>query len=306
MTLSILLLTILLLLTFSLQLSFHVQRSYSKIYYKPLEYVGFFKLNCYAESDSPGDSEYGATALDDNGTGVCGLDNNICELKDLLMKTCYNSNRGQNINDRSKVSSIVSQLVEQNNMKKDMIQSLLLGHWDLLYIDEDVTRSSPFFWAFRKAFKGIEDPLKLLGPTMLSESIFKITDEIPFKEIGECKQQFTSNELISKVIVKVSNLPFSSSSKMTTTSYWTTTSEEDIIEIRVEKTQVLDSTIGNLIKNTPLSTLIDTDIPFPSGNALELIKAGSSTVYMKILYIDEELRICQNIQDDKLLIFKRT
>jgi len=298
MTLSILLLTILLLLTFSLQLSFHF-RSYSKIIY-------YNKLNCYAESDSPGDSEYGATALDDNGTGICGLDNNICELKDLLMKTCYNSNRGQNINDRSKVSSIVSQLVEQNNMKKDMIQSQLLGHWDLLYIDEDVTRSSPFFWAFRKAFKGIEDPLKLLGPTMLSESIFKITDEIPFKEIGECKQQFTSNELISKVIVKVSNLPFSSSSKMTTTSYWTTTSEEDIIEIRVEKTQVLDSTIGNLIKNTPLSTLIDTDIPFPSGNALELIKAGSSTVYMKILYIDEELRICQNIQDDKLLIFKRT
>jgi hypothetical protein len=74
----------------------------------------------------------------------------------------------------------------------------------------------------------------------------------------------------------------------------------------VEKTQVLDSTIGNLIKSSPLASLLDTEIPFPSGSALELIKAGSSTVYMKILYIDEQIRICQNIQDEKLLIFKRT
>jgi hypothetical protein len=141
------------------------------------------------------------------------------------MKTCYDSNRGQNINDRSKVSSIVSSIVssmvEQN--KSSIVSSMILGHWDLIYIDEDVTRSSPFFWAFRKAFKGIEDPFKLLGTNMLSDSIFKITDDIPFKEIGEAKQQFTPNELISKVVVKVSNLPFASSSKMTTTSYWTTT-----------------------------------------------------------------------------------
>ena len=203
------------------------------------------------------------------------------------------------------VSSFVSSLVGEVQLKKETIPALLVGHWELLYIDEDITRASPFFWAFRKAFKDVEDPFKLLGPTLLSESIFKITDDIPFKEIGECKQDFTANgELISKVEV-IAKLPFdSSSSRMTTTSYWATTQENDIIEVRVEKTQVLDSTIGKLVKSSPFSFL-NTEFPFPSGPALELIKAGSSTVYIKVLYIDEEIRICKNVQDDKLLIFKR-
>jgi hypothetical protein len=261
-------------------------------------------IKCYADGDAPGDSDYGSTAVDDM-TGSCGLDEKICQLKSDLIEACIQSNRGQMIEMRKDVSLIISSLIQEATMKKEIINALLIGHWELMYIDEDVTRASPFFWSFRKALKGIEDPFKIVGPKLLSESIFKITDDIPFKEIGSCKQDFTSNgEMISKIEVKISNLPFDSRSLMTTTSQWLTTKEEDIIELKVEKTQVLDSTIGEILKVSPLSFLTP-EYPFPSGAALELVKSVSSTVYMKVLFIDEELRVCKNIQDDKLLIFKR-
>jgi hypothetical protein len=44
---------------------------------------------------------------------------------------------------------------------------------------------------------------------------------------------------------------------------------------------------------------------FPSGSALELIKPGSSTVYMRIVYLDDDIRISKNEEDDKYFIFKR-
>jgi hypothetical protein len=144
-------------------------------------------------------------------------------------------------------------------------------------------RSSPFFWAFRKALRDVEDPFKIVGPKMLSESIFKITDSIPLKSVGTATQTFTVDEdlmegeslrggLKSSMEIKV---VVAGSSMMTTSSMWRTTDESDLIEIEVQKTEVLDSTVATLfdpiIKMIP-KQLADNFNSFPSGAALELVK----------------------------------
>lgn len=144
-------------------------------------------------------------------------------------------------------------------------------------------RSSPFFWAFRKALRGIEDPLKIVGPKYLSDSIFKITDSIPFKSVGAATQKFSADEnlmqgesmrgsLVSAMELKVT---MAGSSIMTTSSAWRTTEEVDLIELEVEKTEVLESSVASLLG--PLLNLIPKEITdnlssFPSGAALELVR----------------------------------
>lgn len=145
-----------------------------------------------------------------------------------------------------------------------------------------IARSSPFFWAFRKALRDVEDPFKIVGPKMLSESIFKITDSLPFKSVGSATQKFTADEnfdggdfmrgtLRSSMELKV----LAGSSLMTTSSTWRTTEESDLLEIEVEKTEVLESSIATLLN--PLLNLIPKQLTdnlssFPSGAALELVK----------------------------------
>lgn len=118
---------------------------------------------------------------------------------------------------------------------------------------------------------------------MLSDSIFKVTDSIPFKSIGDATQQFTMENnlsegesirgtLKSSMEIKVAVV---GSSQMTTSSRWRTTEESDLLEIEVEKTEVLGSSIASLLN--PLIKMIPGDIAdkfssFPSGAALELVK----------------------------------
>lgn len=120
----------------------------------------------------------------------------------------------------------------------------------------------------------MKDPVKVLGPESLSESIFYVTDNIPFKSIGTCTQtfsqlnppktsEFVGGKLVSQVEVKVD---YFGSSLMTTTSSWRLTSIPNVIELCVDKTQVLKSTIGKLLP------FLDDNLSFPSGAALELLR----------------------------------
>lgn len=118
---------------------------------------------------------------------------------------------------------------------------------------------------------------------MLSESIFKITDSIPLKSVGTATQTFTVDEnlmdgeslrggLKSSMEIKV---VVAGSSMMTTSSTWRTTDESDLIEIEVQKTEVLESTVASLL--SPLINMIPKQLTdnlnsFPSGAALELVK----------------------------------
>lgn len=234
--------------------------------------------------------------------------NEVSALKADLFSMISKSDRGKKDDNLFRIKSLVESLEGLQSQSSDRDMTLLMGQWDLLWADDDATRSSPFFWAFRKATRDMKDPIGLIGPEKLSESIFKITDSIPFKSIGKASQLFTDNVLKSEVEVDL-GLPLAgfsalASSKMTTSSkFFIDPNDPDIVEITVEKTQVLQSTIEKLL---PFQLpLLGASSSFPSGAALELLKPGSSTVYMRISYLDDDLRIARNEQDNKVFIYER-
>lgn len=170
---------------------------------------------------------------------------------------------------------------------------LMAGEWELLYCPSDMTRSSPFFWAFRKAF-----PEK-------SSDIFAITDAIPepLKEVGPATQTITLDtssssaqlgSLISRV--KVSTLGGLATSIMTTRSTIIGSEGVDRLKLRVDTTKPEDSSV--LQKLGSFGELLNERAPpFPSGEALERVKRGASEVLMITGYCDESLRISRNADD---------
>jgi len=243
------------------------------------------------------------------------VDSVASTLKEELTRLMSVTDRGAKDTNRAQIFQTIDDLSRSG---MDVVASDILGDWELLYTDDDVTRASPFFWAFRKALSGIEDPLKVVGPKLLSESIFKITDSIPLKSIGTATQVFTADgpdrgTMLSRIVVKLN--PGNFQSVMATTSVWRTTEEPTLIEVEVQKTEVLESTLAKrvgqfvpaAVKRTVAGAL-GSALPlngFPSGAALELVKPGSSTVYMRILYMDRSLRVVKNEADGKTFVFGR-
>lgn len=198
-----------------------------------------------------------------------------------------------------KIYRIVEQLTSysQGNEK-------LVGNWRLVFSDDDKTRASPFFWAFKQAFKGTQIP-KFMGISNFADGVFLVTDTIPsaLKKIGTVKQ-FVSSD--GKLVSQVEIISPIGTSVMTTTSHWSALSPDSCgsstVELRVDTTRVLDSTVQKLLNIPGSSPLLS---GFPSGAALELVSPGSSTVRMNNLYLDDSLRISRS-PDDKIFIFERS
>ncbi len=162
-----------------------------------------------------------------------------------------------------------------------------------------MTRSSPFFWAFKKAFPDNAD------------QIFGITDAIPspIKDVGPAIQKIEMNEngvgmLVSRV--KVATLNGIATSMMTTKAKIIGTEGYDGLELQVETTQPEESTIVKTLLG-PFASIVDASLPaFPSGEALERIAPGSSRVIMKTTFCDETLRISRNAESrDDVFVWTR-
>eukprot|EP00580_Thalassiosira_gravida_P017552 CAMPEP_0201661698 /NCGR_PEP_ID=MMETSP0494-20130426/3988_1 /ASSEMBLY_ACC=CAM_ASM_000839 /TAXON_ID=420259 /ORGANISM="Thalassiosira gravida, Strain GMp14c1" /LENGTH=324 /DNA_ID=CAMNT_0048139873 /DNA_START=18 /DNA_END=992 /DNA_ORIENTATION=+ len=169
------------------------------------------------------------------------------------------------------------------------LSGLMSGEWELIYASDDITRSSPFFWAFRRAF-----------PDM-SDQIFSITDAIPapIKMVGPATQTFdidsnarpVTGTLVSRV--KVATLGGVATSMMTTRCSVLNADGLDGLRLKVETTKPEDSTI--LQKLGPLGEMLNESAPpFPSGEALEQVEPGSSEIVMRTTYCDEGLRVTKN------------
>lgn len=210
------------------------------------------------------------------------------ESKADLIKCCKESPKP----DLEKVASLVVEVEsigEQLGIGQSSSSSgLLSGEWELLYSPEDVTRSSPFFWAFRRAF-----------PSQ-SDQIFDITDSIPapIKEVGPAYQEIDLNtstntgHLVSRV--KVATLGGMANSVMTTRATIVGVEGLDGIRLKIETTKPEQSTIVKKVFG-PLGDVVNENLPpFPSGAALERVKTGSSEVVMRTTYCDEGLRISRN------------
>ena len=122
-----------------------------------------------------------------------------------LVGMVQNTNRGRDKSNEDEIKSLIETIESMPSSETvEEKLNLLRGKWDLLWTNDDVTRASPFFWAFRKATRDIKDPVGVVGPELISESIFQITDSIPFKSIGSCSQTFTSDgRLVSEVDVEI-------------------------------------------------------------------------------------------------------
>lgn len=200
-----------------------------------------------------------------------------------LVSLCKSSSKPPVEVVRSKVQ-ILEELAEQGGIGQASGHSgLLSGEWELIYSPDDVTRSSPFFWAFRRAF-----------PEQ-SDQIFGITDAIPapIKEVGPATQSIDMNAKTFVSRVKVATLGGLATSMMTTRATILGVEGLEGIRLKIETTKPEDSTV--LQKLGPLGAAInESSPPFPSGEALEKAQPGSSVVVMQTTFCDEGLRVSRN------------
>lgn len=195
---------------------------------------------------------------------------------------------------RSAVLELVEAMEALNPTTAPAENNLLEGEWRLVFASEDVTRSSPFFWAWRRLLAAVPDPLPLtrgvFGTELLSDSIFAVTDGIPFKSIGEATQSLQAGVLVNKVQVRVFG---AGETMMTTTcSYRPSGISTDggLLDLHVEDTRAVGSSI-------PVADAV----VFPSADLL----GDSASVRMRISYLDERLRISRNVADAQVFVYCR-
>ncbi|KAI2513375.1 hypothetical protein MHU86_1146 [Fragilaria crotonensis] len=177
---------------------------------------------------------------------------------------------------------------------------ILSGEWELLWSPEDATRSSPFFWAFRKAFPDNAD------------QIYGITDSIPapLKEIGPAFQTINfvpearTGQFVSRV--KVATLGGLATSIMTTRGTIIGVQGLGGIRVKIETTKPEKSTVLQTLLG-PLGAVVNENLPaFPSGDALEQIRPGSSEVVIRNTYVDDSVRISRNDEaPDQVYVWRR-
>lgn len=205
------------------------------------------------------------------------------EMKRSLVRECERVSP-----DKDKVLGLVQDVEDMGEQvgvgQGTAVSGLMAGQWSLIYASEDVTRSSPFFWAFRKTFP------------QNAEEIFSITDAIPapFKEVGPATQAISEKDQTLVSRVKVATLGGVATSIMTTRCTVLGPEGLDVLRVRVDTTKPEESTV--LEKLGPLGRFLDDNVarPFPSGEALEKVKTGGSEVRIKTSFCDEGLRISRD------------
>jgi len=181
--------------------------------------------------------------------------------------------------------------MEALNPTPEPTKGLLEGKWRLIFASEDVTRSSPFFWGWRRMLEGIPDPSPLsralFNTEELSESIFAFTDGIPLKNIGEATQTLYNGQIVNRVAVEIWGL---GTTVMTTTCRYMPAEDPSELLLTVETTQAVDNTL-------PLAD----QVVFPS----ETFLGDNARLRARVTYLDEDLRIFRNELDDQVFVYVR-
>lgn len=174
--------------------------------------------------------------------------------------------------------------LESEFQGKPLDSANLYGRWKLIFANDDVTRSSPLFWALRGGF---------LMDFGLVDSFLGILDAVGSIAwaIGDAFQTITDEKLVSEVEVK----NFSGSSIFTTVSRWNL-SQQRFLEITVETTRQAESTLRKVLPGFD-------QIEFPSGVALETTKPGSSTVLAQLTFLSDQLRVTRHA--DKVYVYQK-
>jgi len=225
---------------------------------------------------------------DTTATTTASLEEQLETLKSDLIKVCKSPNKPAREDIRTRVMELEMVAEQVGIGQSSSFSGLLNGEWELLYAPEDDTRSSPFFWAFSKAFPDTAD------------QIFGITDAIPapLKSIGPAYQEIDMTETQSGTFVsrvKVATLGGMATSIMTTRATIMGADGVDGIRLKIDTTKPEDSTLVKTLFLGPLGDIVNENAPpFPSGEALERVSPGSSEVILRTTFCDEGLRISRN------------
>lgn len=230
-----------------------------------------------------------------------GTTDQVERIKEELVKACLRPSTNRD-------GEVIRNLVQELKQTADRVgtgqisssSGLLSGEWELLYASDDETRSSPFFWAFRKAFPEQAD------------QIFMITDSIPapVKEVGPSFQviDWDDAQQIGRFVsrVRVATLAGTATSIMTTKAAIVGSDGVDGIRLKIESTKPEKSTILSLILG-PIGEIINENAPaFPSGEVLERVRPGSSEVVLRTPFCDEGLRVSYNDErPDDFFVWRR-
>jgi len=225
----------------------------------------------------------------------------IEECKISLLRMCNDiANKKKSVSSINEIELLVCELEQLHSQTTSITKNSNLlnnGVWELVYTPTDTTRSSPFFWAFRRAFPDTSD------------RIFDITDSIPaqLKEIGPATQtiDMEGKTLVSRV--EVATLGGAATSIMTTRCDILGSGSDGTnydLRIRVLSTKPEEATIVTKVLGPLLGEYINSSSPpFPSGDVLETVAPGSSEVVIRTTYCDEGLRITRNADRPKEDVF---
>lgn len=243
-------------------------------------------------------SQLHASSYNDSDAEVMPTSEKINAIKKKLMDVCGSSK------DVDSVKAVVKELEMEAELvgigQASSVSGGLNGEWELIYHNDDNTRSSPFFWCFRKAFPEQAD------------QIFAITDGIPspLKEIGEATQTIEVNNnndgtLVSRV--KVATMGGFASSIMTTRASITGVVGVDAVRLQIDTTKPEDSSVLQKLLGEQIAGSINSNTPaFPSGDALERAVPGSSSVVMRTSFCDDSIRVSRNEErSNDIFIWKR-
>eukprot|EP00930_Biecheleria_cincta_P104438 TRINITY_DN96733_c0_g1_i1.p1 TRINITY_DN96733_c0_g1~~TRINITY_DN96733_c0_g1_i1.p1 ORF type:complete len:365 (-),score=53.11 TRINITY_DN96733_c0_g1_i1:162-1256(-) len=211
-----------------------------------------------------------------------------------LLEACKATSRGQSGTEEERQSTLelIQALEDLNPTPRPSEHAKLLeGTWSLRFASEDVTRSSPFFWGWRKMLAGVPDPSPitrmLFGTEQLSETIFAVTDSIPIKTIGEARQTLSAGVLVNQLELKIAGV---GQTFMTTTCQYVQAGRDgDTLALTVQTTQPSESTV-------PFADAL----VFPS----EALLGKSAAVTMRVTYLDEQIRVVRNA-DDQVFVYSR-
>lgn len=219
--------------------------------------------------------------------GLAELADSTCDaVKQQLLVACR-----ENPPNKAEVLSRILKLSEQESE----LETWLSGTWELLYTPDDMTRSSPFFTAFRQAVSK-------------ADQIYDITDSIPapLKEVGPASQEIDleGKQMVSRVTV--ATLAGQATSVMTTRcTILESPANKGGLILQVDSTKPENSTLVAKLFGPLAESINSNSPPFPSGAALEQLQPGSSKVAWNNLYCDEGIRISRYGQEDNFCVWTR-
>lgn len=175
----------------------------------------------------------------------------------------------------------------------------LRGRWQLIFTNDSVTRSSPFFWALKEISESspINSVLGRLTPFGdPSKLYFSALDTLVYDRaaIGDAYQTIADEELINEVEVK----GIAGSVVMTTASRWKA-SQGGSLDITVDTTQMVQMDVDKLLPDFAKLG----NIQFPSGFMFERMKPGGSTVSAKMTFLSDDLRVTRH--EDNVYVYRK-